>query len=277
MIRSVLIGVHGSRWSTAALETGLTWAADWKIPVTCLGIVDESVLAPAEPVPLGASGYKADRDAKLVAEGRAQVDTALADAAKRAGERSVECHTLLRNGSTSALIGEEAQRHDLVLLGRRATPHTDREPKSSQTLTEIVKFSPRPVVVCSQTVPSSSNVVICYDGSVQAARTLQSFVSSGLYYGHPLHLVGVSDSPEAMQVVLSRAVDYLAAHSQSAETHVLPTGGDIAGALVEFARRLPAGLMVLGVYGQAWYRELLFGSVTRRILAEVPVPLFLNH
>jgi nucleotide-binding universal stress UspA family protein len=144
-------------------------------------------------------------------------------------------------------------------------------------LVDIVKHCPRPVVVSSQTVPTASNVVICYDGSVQSARTLQSYVSSGLYYGHPLHLVGVSDAPEDMQVILGRAVDFLVAHSQTAVTHVLPTRGNVAGALIDFARRLPAGLMVAGVYGQAWYRELLFGSVTRRILAEVPAPLFLNH
>ncbi len=277
MLRSLLVGINGSPWSMAACEIGVTWAASLKIPMTCLGVVDLDALAPAESVPLGAGPYKASRDAHLIEQGRAQIKTALEVAAQRAALDGVECHIVNRQGSPSVLLGEEAQRHDLLILGRRSIPKTDRDPPASETLVDILRHAPRPIIVACQTIPMSSDVVIAYDGSVQAARTLQSFVSSGLYYGHPLHLVGISNAPEEMQIILGRAVDFLAAHSLTAETHILPVGGSVAESLTGFARRIPAGLMVIGAYGQPWYKELLFGSVTRSVLAQVPVPLFLNH
>ena len=276
MLRSLLVGVNGSQWSDAACDIAVTWAASLKIPVTFLGIVDAAALAPAEATPIGAGPYKATRDASLITRGREQMHKALQGACQRAGQSQVECHSVQRDGSPSILLGEEAQRHDLIILGRRAIPTTDRDPPASETLMEIIRHSPRPIIVACKSIPKSSDVVIAYDGSVQAARTLQSFVSSGLYYGHPLHLVGIGES-NAMPDILGRAADFLQAHSLKAETHVLSVDHSVAETLTDFLHRVPAGLMVMGAYGKPWYHDLLFGSVTRTVLAHVPVPLFLNH
>jgi nucleotide-binding universal stress UspA family protein len=277
MLRSLLIGVNGSRWSQAACDIGINWASSLKIPVTCLGVVDVHALAPAEPVPLGAGTFKTVRDEQVLARGRQRIEEALQAASRQAEAAKVECHILQREGSPAALLGEEAQRHDLVILGRRAVPQTDRAPPASETLVDILRHAPRPIVVASQTIPRCSDVVIAYDGSVQASRSLRSYVSSGLYYGHPLHLVGVGNDPQAVQEKLGRAIDFLQAHSLKCEPHVLPIDGTVAETLSGFARRIPAGLLVMGVYGQPWYKEILFGSVTRTMIAQVPVPLFLDH
>ena len=277
MLKSLLIGVHGSQWSQAACEIGINWAASLQIPITCLGVVDLATLTPVEPVPLGATQYKAERDADAIAHGRQQVEAALQNAVRKAAAAGVECRVLTRDGNPSALLGEEAQRHDLVIIGRRVLPETDRERRPSETFAEILRHSPRPVVAAGQSVPNSSHVVIAYDGSIQAARTLQSFVSSGLCAGRALHLVGISDTPDAIRPALSRAADFLYAQSLQAEIHVLPVARGVADTLSGFARDIPAGILVMGVYGQPWYKELFFGSVTREVLAQVPVPLFLNH
>ena len=277
MLKSLLIGVHGSPWSQAACEIGINWAASLRIPITCLGVVDLAALTPAEPVPLGGTRYKAERDAEAIASGRQRIEAALEDAAQRAAAAGVECRLLTREGSPSALLGEEAQRHDLVIVGRRALPESDRDPRATETLMEILRHTPRPVVAAGQSIPNSAHVVIAYDGSAQAARALQSFVASGLYEGRTLHLVGITDTPDAMRPALARGADYLHAHALPAEIHVLPVGRSVAETLSGFAGGMPAGILVMGVYGQPWYKELLFGSVTRGVLAQIPVPLFLNH
>ena len=277
MLRSLLVGINGSRWSDAACEIGVTWAASLKIPLTCLGVVDVSGLAPAEAFLPEGGPITVTCDTAAIERRRQQIQAALQVASQRAERAKVECHILKRDGNPATQLGVEAQRHDLVILGRRANPTTNHDPPASETLVEILRQTPRPIIVACQMIPQSSDVVIAYDGSVQAARTLQSFVSSGLYYGHPLHLVGISNDSEAMLTILGRAVDFLEAHSLKAETHVLPVGGNVADSLTGFVRRIPAGLMVMGTYGQPWYRDLLFGSVTRTVLARVPVPLFLSH
>ena len=50
-----------------------------------------------------------------------------------------------------------------------------------------------------------------------------------------------------------------------------------AEVILEQARQLGARLLVMGAYGQPAIREFFFGSVTRTVLKESPVPLFLYH
>ena len=50
-----------------------------------------------------------------------------------------------------------------------------------------------------------------------------------------------------------------------------------AEVILEQVRRLKAGLLVMGAYGQPALREFFLGSVTRKVLEESPVPLFLYH
>jgi nucleotide-binding universal stress UspA family protein len=277
MLRSLLVGVNGSEWSQAACEIGTAWAAELKIPLTCLGVVDLLSLTYLEPVPLGAGELATACDVGLIAVEQEKIKAALQRAGELAERSGIECRLLNREGNPATLLGEEAQRHDLIILGRRGHPKVGCSSTPSDTLVEILRHTPRPIVLAAQTIPKASNVVIAYDGSVQAARTLQSFVSSGLYYGHPLHLVGISNSADAMNQILGRAVDFLGAHCLKAETHVLPVGAGVGESLIDFARRVPAGLMIIGTYGQPWYKELLFGSVTKSVLAQFPVPMFLNH
>lgn len=277
MLRSLLVGVNGSQWSQVACEIAIRWARDLKIPLTCLGVCESGPPSSIESVPLSQTDMAAACDIGLSAMQRAKIKRALRDAGQHAAAAGISCHIIEVEGNPATLLGEEAQRHDLIILGRRACPHPSQGAAPSETLTEILRYSPRPIVLAGQEIPRSSHVIVAYDGSAQASRTLQSFVSSGLYYGHPLHLVGVGNSPNDVNRSLSRAVDYLNAHSLRAETHVLPIEVDVSQTLIDFARQTPTGLLVMGVYGQPWYKELLFGSVTRAVLAQFPAPLFLNH
>lgn len=277
MLRSLLIGVNGSEWSQQAVRQGLEWARQMQVPVTCLGVVDVESLTAVEPVPMGGVAYKMERDAQMVAATHKKLEAALQQAQAEAGRLGVECRTRMVEGDAATELGNELQRHDLLIIGRRHVPTTDRDPPASATMADILRQAARPVVVAAGATTPASAVVIAYDGSQQAARTLKSFVASGLYYGHPLHLVGVSDHPAEMQTTLTRAVDYLAAHGQQAQVHLLPVGDSVGRTLCDFARHLPAGLLVAGVYGQSRLKELFFGSVTRSLISAAPVPMFLDH
>lgn len=277
MLRSILVGVNGTRGSQAACELAVSWAKSHQIPVTAAGIVDVPAILAPEPVPLGAAAFKAERDAEKLAQARKTIGSALEAMCQRAQAAGVECRSVNLEGSPAELLGAESQRHDLVVLGRREKPRSDRDPVASTTLTEILRHACRPVVVAGHDPPRGSTIVVAYDGSAQSARTLQAFVQSGLMFGHPLHLVGVGDQPQEMNARLMRALDYLKTHGRNAELHVLPVRGSVAATLTQFVTQLPCGLLVMGVYGQPRLKELLFGSVTMSLLESLPAPLFLHH
>ena len=69
----------------------------------------------------------------------------------------------------------EAQRFDLVVVGRDTHFEFSSQGRPDSTVGRVVAASPRPVVVVPHPVPQGEDVVVGYDGSLQAARALQAF------------------------------------------------------------------------------------------------------
>ncbi|HWV58482.1 MAG TPA: universal stress protein [Longimicrobiales bacterium] len=277
MVKSILIGTNGSRWSETAVKLGISLARQLDVRAALLGVVDVPGVTHGEPLPIGASAFKAERDAKLLAEARERIEHALETAAAQAAQAGVEYSTRFVEGSPEAELGKEVQKHDLLVVGKRAVPHSDHDPAPSRTLTDILHHSPRPVIVAGDEVPDSPSVLVAYDGSRVAARTLAGYVASGIYASNGITVVGVGDDAEVTAEHVQRAVEYLELHGRKPKVEIVPVGGSVSDTLVALARRESVGLMVMGAHGKPRLREMLFGSVTRAILNRVPVPLFLDH
>jgi nucleotide-binding universal stress UspA family protein len=277
MLTSILVGLDGSAHSATAVELGLEWARRNDGLLVGLGIIDEPTICRPEPVPLGAMHFKKERDDTLVADARRKVEQFLQQFAFRCAEAQVACKLLEDIGLPFEQIVQEAQRYDLILLGQRTHFHFETQTQPDETLTKVLKNSPRPVVTVPEKLPGGRAVMIAYDGSLQAARTLQAFQAMGLHRAQEVHVVCVdTDRVEAARHA-ERAVEYLRFHDITAQMYALETSNSTAQVILEQARELNAGLVVMGAYGQPTLREFFFGSVTRTLLRESPVPLFLYH
>ena len=116
-------------------------------------------------------------------------------------------------------------------------------------------------------------VLIAYDGSLQAAKILQLFVASGLAAGRAVHLLTVGEQPRA---AARRALEFLDSHKIQAQPH-LEYGIHAQDHILQMAASLNAGLIVMGAYGRPRFREFIFGSVTKGVLRETTIPVFLHH
>jgi nucleotide-binding universal stress UspA family protein len=276
MLRTILVGLDGSAYSTAAVELGIRWAKKVNALLVGLGVVDKPTICKPEPVPIGGSSYKERRDVALVADARRKVEQFLGSFSVRCAEVGVSCKVLEDVGLPSERICLEAQRYDLILLGKQTCYHFETQQHPDETLTKVLKASPRPVVTVPEQLGSDGSIVVAYDGSLQAARTLQAFQSLRLDLSQEVHVVSVhADHGEAVRHA-DRARDFLGFHEIKAQRHAI-TSSSPASALIEQASRLGAGLLVMGVYGQPVLKEFFFGSVTRTMLTEKTVPLFLYH
>lgn len=74
-----------------------------------------------------------------------------------------------------------------------------------------------------------------------------------------------------------RAVDFLRNHVIKAVAHAFAAREPLPELILNQASKLNAGLIVLGAYGQPNLKEFFLGSLTRTLLRESPVPLFLSH
>ena len=209
---------------------------------------------------------------------RLAVEQGLSAIADRCAREKVAFQPLEPVGLPVDEILLESQRCDLIVMPRHEPDETDSfEKGSTAALWAILRATPRPVVAVPAQAAPGEAVVIAYDGSLPAARALQAFESSGLAAKHSLHVVSIDDDPEEATRRGNRAIDFLANHELSAELHAVPCTATQSEHLMETARGLNAGLVVMGAYGRPRIYEFFLGSMTQAMLTECPIPLFLYH
>jgi nucleotide-binding universal stress UspA family protein len=277
MLRSILIGLDGSAYSTAALELGLRWAGQFEATLVGLGIIDEPDIRRPEPVPIGGSSFKQHRDEALVADARRRVEQFLETFTRRCTEAGVVSKVLQDVGLPHEQIVLEAQRFDLILLGQRTYFHFETQEGPDETLHKVLKHSPRPVVTVPERLGQGEAVIVAYDGSLQAARAVYAFTASGLAMKSPVHVISVHKDQDEAARQASRAVEFLTPHGIQALAVPLASSGRPADVLREQAHKRDARLLVMGAYGKSLLHDFFFGSVTRALLKENPVPLLLFH
>jgi nucleotide-binding universal stress UspA family protein len=180
-------------------------------------------------------------------------------------------------GDPYTRIVEEAQRFDLIVLGRHTHFRFATQAEECDTLQRVLRDSPRPVVCVPARPAQGSAVVVAYDGSLQAARAVFAFQGGGLTRAGPVHLVSASDDFDAAAQSIDRAAEFFGAHAVPVTRHPVRPDGSVAKTVIQMAQALDAGLIVAGAYGRSTLREFFLGSVTRSLLKESPASLFLFH
>ena len=273
MLKRILVGLNGSEYSLAAMELAIGLAKQHQAGLLGLGIVDLPRLTASEPVPLGAGAYKHERDAALLQDAHQKIDGVLKTFAQRCAAAGLVCAAEKLEGDATLLLVREAQRADLLVLGKKHVPSAEWE-RGTHTLDQVLRLTPRPVLCVPIARADGSPVLVAYDGSLPAARTLHAFAVSGLAAGRALHVLSLgNDAQEHAQL----AGDYLRGHDVAPTLHVEGYSARPAQRIGEIAQQLGAGLIVMGTYGQPRLKEILFGSVTKAVLAGTQLPLFLYH
>jgi nucleotide-binding universal stress UspA family protein len=273
MLKQILIGVNGSEFSSAAMEVAVELAGRYGTRLTGLGIVDEPRLTAPQPVPLGATAFKQERDAAAVEAEHLKIEQSLAAFGQFCQQSGVNGRVEKQIGDPATILAYEAQRYDLVVVGKRHVPSEEFE-QPSKTLERLLKYSPRPVLCVPAGHVGRLPALVAYDGSLQAAKALQAFAATGLAADRDVYVAAFGEQAQA-NAELAR--DFLGGHGLSPQLAVEASQASVAQRLLEMSRQIEAGMIVLGCYGQPRMREFLFGSVTKRILAETTVPLFLFH
>jgi nucleotide-binding universal stress UspA family protein len=283
MLRSILVGVDAEAHHESVTELAIRWSARLGARVVGLGIVDEPGIRAVEPAwavggkpgrdPILYEGY----DARLVDVHR-EVDWLLGGLSERCAASHVECQQLKRVGSPAGIIEREAQVVDVVLLPQRSHfRFAARGGDPDDTVKQVLKNAPRPLVVVPAKPVGDGPVVVAYDGSRQAARAVAAFEATGLAQSGQVHLVCAAAPGDDGGERATRARDFLAVHGIDAEVEVLTSNGAPAPVLLERVRSLGASLLVMGAYGRSVLREVVIGSVTRTILDACPVPVMAYH
>jgi nucleotide-binding universal stress UspA family protein len=282
MLRSILIGIDTAGSSDAAQRLGVRWSRRSGATLVGLGIIDEPGIRAMEPAwPVGGKPgvdpvYYMGYDARLSTV-HEEVGELLARFATRCDEAGLPHAELKAVGSPQEKIDQEAQLCDVILLARRSRFRCiGGDDENDETLKSVLRDSPRPVVVVPTSFDEEGPVVIAYDGSLQAARALAAFEATGMGPASDVHVVSVGATAREASERAGRASEYLSRHKIESVAYA-SSSPEPAEAILEHVRRLKAGLLVMGAYGQPVLREFFLGSVTRKLFEGSPVPLFLYH
>jgi nucleotide-binding universal stress UspA family protein len=273
MLKSILIGLDGSPYCNAAVDLGIQWAKHFNALLVGLGIVNLPIVYQHESM----SADSTEEIRRQLENEKQKAKKCLEGFAQRCVDGEVAYRAIEDVGLPYEEILRESQRYDLVLLGHETHFRFGLENRPDETLWHVLKRESRPVTIAPAKLAQGSSVIVAYNGSPQADRALQAFQASGLDLGEEVYVVSADELiPEAIRQT-DRAVEFLRLHKINAIAHALAVTDSVDQMLLKEIRQKNARLLVMGAYGHSTVREFLLGSITKAVLKECPVPVFLCH
>jgi len=279
MIKDILVCLEGSPSTEAATRLAIGIARACDAQMAGLAIIDEPDIRAGTPTSIGGSSYKHERDDALVADAKELADDWVALFERRCRLAGVTARSLEIVGRPADSILTEMEAHHLTVIGRDANFRFETDEHDNKTLNTILHRAMRPVLLVPETTDAElgQTVLVAYDGSNAAKRALTSFAASGIAQGRTVHVATVDDRGVIAREMSERAAAMLRAANVSATAHNIVSALSNTNALFKFATDLGAGLMVMGAFTRSRMRELFSGSVTRGVVEQTEIPLYLQH
>ena len=265
-MKTILLPIMGDSGMEGRLQAALALARDQKAHLNCAQIL---------PVPYvlwagEASGMTYDlmrRDAEGAAKDlRTEMEA-------RLSKEAVSWDWYVRAGD---LVGElimAARLADIVIVG--SGPGDDG--KLSHVATELSVHVPIPVLTIPNDAPvfnPTGPMVIAWNGSAEAANALRNSLPL-ISRAAKVHLVAIDEASSAFPA--ADAAVFLSRHGIHTELREMATKTSIEETLETADRDIGASCIVMGAYGHSRTREMIFGGVTRHMLQNSSIPLFLSH
>lgn len=285
MIKRILIPLDPDKDTPTAVRYAAAIAKRTGASLTGLAVMDtDGIAISSYGGSIGTIHYAERLRENLTDETSREAKKLLSNFTAIAEETGVIYHTaILEEGSPHEWIVEDSKYHDLVLMGRESHFFYGHEEEETKTLSKVVKNTIAPTMVVGPSYREINKILVAFDGSAAAARTLQWYVQLQPFGKDTvMELVMVnskgsaSDKDESMRV-LRLAEDVLNIHGYGNTKCVLLEKGSPGENILEHQESMNADLILLGAHSMAAIRRITVGSTTHFLLNESTVPLFMYH
>jgi nucleotide-binding universal stress UspA family protein len=286
-IRSVLALIDGGSTSEQALKAAIQVGLAFDAHVEVLHV--EPPLTPLVPVmPEGVSGVSAvqladdiETDVRMRSEhAKTLFDRLCTSAGLKVIDPEEERYAIasfawrLVNGHDNPELARRGRLVDLIVMGR---PDAADGGVDSAALEAALFDTARPVLIAgnAELEINDAHMVIAWDGSREVARSLGAALPF-LKLAKTVEIISVNDNHT--QPDLKGLQTFLCGHGVETNTHVIgKEDRTIAETLHHQLLSQKVGLSIMGAYGHSVIGEFLFGGVTRDMLKDQHLPLFLAH
>jgi nucleotide-binding universal stress UspA family protein len=276
MIRDIVVNLSVTKGAGPAGDFAVSVASALDAHLAGIAFVYDPI------VPVSATGYiPAEIIERQQTDNEAEAKAAIgrfSEATRRAGlsaEPMMLTASLAGAGEQFARI---ARRFDLAIVGQT-------EPETSSVediIAEVALFeSGRPMILVPyiQKGPLKlDNVMLCWDGSRQAARAIGDAMPLLVKAGRVEIVIVANERGKQDEIEGADMGQHLARHGLKVAVDRIAGGNvDVADVLLSHAADSGADFMVMGGYGHSRLREFVLGGVTRTILRSMTVPTLLSH
>ena len=280
MTQFVIACIDPSPYAEAVCDYAVWGAKQLQAPLTMLHAIDKaqhtqtpdlsgSIGLGSQEVLLQQLAELDEKHSKLALErGRLMLDAAKARA-EQAGVASVD--ERLRHGSLVESLKATEDDTRLVVMGKRGLSSADAHGQLGLHVEQVIRSLQRPILLTQQYFKTPQRIMLAFDGSATAQKSLDMLAASPLCKGLPVHLV-FAGMPEQ-----APALDEAAILLQQAgfETKTALVAGDPEEVLHQYQQEHHIDLLIMGAYGHSRIRQFIVGSTTTAMLSKAKCSLLI--
>ncbi len=281
--RTIFACIDGSTYSDAVADYAGWIAARVSAPVTLLHTLEQRETPPgydlSGQIGLGSreelleelTDLEARRSRILLEQGKVMLE--------RAGQRvrdagATEVEHLQRHGALQENLIDLEERIRVLVVGVRGEDHAHQEQRVGAHLESVVRSVHRPVLVVNGPWRGTPRrLMLAWDGSDASQKALELVCQREFFHHMDCHLVHVTGGKPEEENLLASAAARLREAGIEPETAL--RRGPVEKSLLDYQAEHGIDLTVMGAFGHGRLRELLFGSLTNRMLVNSSVPLML--
>ncbi len=266
-MKNVLLLIHDDAGQEARLQAALDLTRALDGHLTCLDVA---------MMPTAMAGDDCMGLAMLLEEEHAREDVNRAKTEQRLADEKIGWEWTDTTGPLAPCIEDAACMADVIVVNRKLDSFP--VPDMRAVTAELIVKCDKPILAvpddCSG-IDTGGSALVAWDGSVEASAALQAAVPL-LRLASCVRLFEVVDG--SIETPAEEAAAYLFRHGvETTVTRVRCERALVAETILAEVQRRHAAYLVMGGFGHPRFIEALFGGVTRKLLSESPVPLFLAH
>lgn len=277
MLKSILVVLDGSKTAEAAKKYAIALAKGSKTSLTGVGVIDTPWITAAQPEPLGGAAYKIHRDEVVIQQTHTRIQEMLDAFKGMCKDNKISCNSSELEGFPATEIERLSQEHDLIIIGKTTDFHFDLDTESDITVKHIIRDNPRPMIVVTSAEFDGDQVLIAYDGSLQAARALHMYLLLGLAKGKKIHVISIARMQDEATDMAERAQKMCEIYGVDVTSEGIASHRPPEDVIKAQATKIDANMIVMGAFGHHGLREIFFGSCTEHMMKQSEVPLFIHH
>lgn len=276
--KKILVAVDGSDSSKNALRQACKIARD-----------DESWITVLTTIPLFEDQFDTlNMKEKVSRTLREEGDRVLARMKKIAEEEDTCIISMLKEGNAFEMILDTAEEDnfDLIVVGRRGMSRIERTLMGSVSASVIAHSKKDILVVPRETILEWKNILLPTDGSRYSNAAVDKAIELAANYNSTITAVSVvdvtdefsSEAPEAVKELMQNAkqfVEEVRKRAGGINISTLVKEGETYEVIINLARELMSGIIVMGSHGRTGIKRFLMGNITEKVIGYAGCPVLI--